>query len=255
MVDEKNEPKVDSTLSKGLAILETLATASDGKGVTEISRELGYTKSNVFRLLQTLKHLGYVRHRDDKSYTATLKTWQVGRHTIENLNLRDVANDEMVRLSKETGETVYLAVRENLSVIYISKIDSLKPVRSWNAIGGSAPLHCVGTGKAILSADYAMFRDAIKGNLTRYTAKTLTNITDLDADVKLSLERGYSYDSGEFRDGIVSVGAAICLPDKETIAAVGISLPEVSLSDIGEEKLGALVVEAAAKVSARLQRF
>ncbi|MGQ7843970.1 IclR family transcriptional regulator [Granulosicoccus sp. 3-233] len=255
MADEKNETKVDSTLSKGLAILELLATADESKGVTDISRELGYTKSNVFRLLQTLKHLGYVRHREDKSYTATLKTWQIGRHTIENLNLRDLANDEMQHLSRETGETVYLAVQENLSVVYVSKIDSLKPIRSWNPIGGSAPLHCVGTGKAILAANYSTLRDAVKGSLTRYTDKTLTRITDLDADVEQSLKRGYSYDAGEFREGIVSVGAAISLPDRETIAAVGISLPEVNLKDVGQDKLGALVVEAAARVSARLQRF
>ncbi|ASJ73165.1 IclR family transcriptional regulator [Granulosicoccus antarcticus] len=255
MADEKNETKVDSTLSKGLAILETLAAATDGKGVTELSRELGYTKSNVFRLLQTLKHLGYVKNREDKSYTATLKTWQVGRHTIENLNLRDVASEEMRYLSRETGETIYLAVRENLSVVYISKIDSIKPIRSWNPIGGSAPVHCVGAGKAILASNYTTLRDAVKGSLTRHTDKTLTRITDLDADMALTLERGYSYDSGEFREGIISVGAAISLPDQETIASVSISLPEVNLGDITKEKLGALVVEAAAKVSAKLQRF
>lgn len=249
MTDEKSDIKIDSTLSKGLAILETLATASDGKGVTELSRELGYTKSNVFRLLQTLRHLGYVRHREDKSYTATLKTWQIGRHTIENLNLRDIAQEQMLNLSRETGETIYLAVRENLSVVYISKVDSQKPIRSWNPIGGSAPLHCVGTGKAMLAADYEALRDAIKGSLTRHTDKTLTRITDLDEDVAETRVRGYACDTGEFRDGIISVGAVIHLPDGETVAAIGISLPEVNLGDKSLEELGALVVEAAARVS------
>ena len=47
------EAKVDSTLSKGLAILEKLAEARRSLGVTEISRALDLTKSNTFRLLQT----------------------------------------------------------------------------------------------------------------------------------------------------------------------------------------------------------
>lgn len=143
-------PKVDSTLSKGLMILEALAQSGGAKGVSELARELDLTKSNAFRLLQTLTHLGYVRHGEDRNYAATLKTWQIGRQVVDNLNLRDLAGPEMRWLSQETRETIYLAVPEEFSVIYIDKIDSLQPIRSWNRIGGEAPLHCVGTGKAIL---------------------------------------------------------------------------------------------------------
>ena len=120
--DAPKEPRVDSTLSKGLSILENLAASSSGKGVTDLSKELGLTKSNTFRLLQTLTTLGYVKHRPDKTYAATLKTWQVGRASVESLNLRELAAPELLILSQETGETVYLAVRENLNVIYIDKV-------------------------------------------------------------------------------------------------------------------------------------
>ena len=58
-IDAPKEPKVDSTLSKGLAILENLVGSQQGKGVTDLSKELGLTKSNTFRLLQTLTTLGY----------------------------------------------------------------------------------------------------------------------------------------------------------------------------------------------------
>jgi len=142
MADETpKEPRVDSTLSKGLSIPENLASSSTGKGVTELSKELGLTKSNTFRLLKTLTKLGYVKHRLDKTYAATLKTWQVGRASVENLNLRGLAAPELQLLSQETGETVYLAVRENLKVIYIDNVDGQKPIRSWNTIGGWP--HCI----------------------------------------------------------------------------------------------------------------
>ena len=111
-------PKVDSTLSKGLSILENLAAAKAGKGVTELSIELGLTKSNTFRLLQSLTSLGYVKHLPDRTYATTLKTWRVGRASVENLNLRELAASELRYLSRETGEAIYLAVRE-LSLIHI----------------------------------------------------------------------------------------------------------------------------------------
>ena len=248
------EPKVDSTLSKGLAILENLVDAQTGKGVTELSKELGLTKSNTFRLLQTLTTLGYVQHRPDKSYAATLKTWRVGRASVENLNLRELAAPELSYLSNETGEAVYLAVRENLKVVYIDKVDSQKPIRSWNAIGGIAPLHCVGTGKAMLAADFTKLRDQISGALTHHTDKTLTDMAALELDIALTLKRGYAYDSGEFRDRIISFGAAIVLPGGEAVGALGISLPDINLPDDGIKRFGSLVSHAANSVSAKLVR-
>ena len=124
-----------------------------------------------------------MQHLPDKTYATTLKTWRVGRASVENLNLRELAASELRHLSRETGEAIYLAVRENLSVVYIDKIDSQKPIRSWNAIGGVAPLHCVGTGKAILAADYVKLRDQLGKTLTRYTDKTNTSLKMLDADI------------------------------------------------------------------------
>lgn len=246
------EQKVDSTLSKGLSILENLAGSRHGKGVTELSKELGLTKSNTFRLLQTLSGLGYVQHLPNKTYAATLKTWRVGRASVENLNLRELAAPELTYLSNETRETVYLAVRENLSVVYIDKIDSQKPIRSWNAIGGTAPLHCVGTGKAILAADYANLRDRISESLTRHTENTIMNMVNVDADVETTIARGYAFDNGEFRERILSLGAAITLPGGEPIGALGISLPDINSPDSGIEQYGLLVSQAANSISAKL---
>ncbi len=254
MSEVKTPPKIDSTLSKGLALLEALAKSPTGVGVTDLATELGLTKSNTFRLLQTLKALGYVKVSANKRYSATLKTWQVGRQSIDNLNLREITEAAMNQLSQDTGETIYLAVQENLSVIYINKIDGIKPIRSWNRIGGSAPLHCVGTGKALLASNYDVLRDSVKHHLTRYTDKTITSITELDKDIKVAQANGYAFDRGEFRDRILSFGASILLPDGEPIAALGVSLPDINMPKKGEAKMGRLVADAAASVSAKLSR-
>ncbi len=246
-------PKLDSTLSKGLMILETLTAHRGGKGVTELSRELGLTKSNTFRLLQTLCALGYVKNNPDKSYSATLKTWQIGRASVENLNLREVARPVMQHLAAETGEVIYLAVPEHLQIVYIDKIDSSDPIRSWNPIGGSAPIHCVGTGKAILAANYDELRDTVKHSLVRYTDHTITDVEAMDADVARTRKLGYAFDTGEFRDRGLSFGAAVTLPAGEAVAAIGISIPAHKLNDGTEQYLGGLVADAAQSVSRRLK--
>lgn len=246
-------PRLDSTLSKGLMILESLTAQRGGRGVTELSKDLGLTKSNTFRLLQTLCALGYVKSNPDKTYSATLKTWQIGRTSVENLNLREVARPAMQHLAAETNEAIYLAVPEHLHIVYIDKIDSADPIRSWNPIGGTAPIHCVGTGKAILAANYAALRDTVKHSLAGFTDRTITDIEALDADVSLTRKRGYAYDTGEFRERVLSFGAAITLPGGEAVAAIGISLPERHLTAETEPRLGGLVADAAQSISRRLR--
>lgn len=248
------QPKVDSTLSKGLLILEVLTASHRAMGVTELARELDLTKSNVFRLLQTLCVLGYVRHTADKQYEATLKTWQVGRAVVENLNLRDLAAPQMRMLSDETGEAVYLAVPEGRTVIYIDKIESRQPIRTWSPVGGTAPIHAVSTGKAILAADYPRFRPLLDGFLERHTDRTLTDLTALDAEMKATADRGYAIDIGEFRDRVHGYGAAVLLPDGQVVASIGISLPDLNLPQNADTRFGPLVRQAAQGVTARLAR-
>ncbi|MFU1476574.1 IclR family transcriptional regulator [Roseovarius sp. C7] len=254
MSDSTSEPatKLDSTLSKGLVILEALAAAPGGLGVTELSRDLALTKSTVFRLLQTLCAMGFARGTADRRYEATLKTWQVGRRVVDNLNLRDISAEAMQVLARESLETVYLAVPESRNVIYIDKIDSQQPIRSWNPVGGAAPIHCVGTGKAILSVNYTQYREALAGCLTAYTDRSITTLTQLDADVQLSQKNGFAFDRGEFREGVIGFGAPICLPQGQAVAALGISMPEVNLRDGDLARFGALVRAAANSVCARL---
>ncbi|MEM7748681.1 MAG: IclR family transcriptional regulator [Pseudomonadota bacterium] len=245
----RGERRVDTTLAKGLLVLEALSYAPQGKGVTELSKELSLTKSNTYRLLQTLIVMGYVRPSESRQYYTTMKVWQVGQNVIDNLALPELAAPQLRRLSEQTGETIYLAVPDGLSVIYIDKIESTKPIRSWNPKGGSAPMHCVGTGKALLAASYETLRPHIKNQLIRYTDRTITKISNLDQDMAKTSKRRFAIDSGEFRDRIWSFGAAIHLPNGDAIAALGVSVPDVHLPKGRAEEICALIVEAADLVS------
>jgi DNA-binding IclR family transcriptional regulator len=140
-------------------------------------------------------------------------------------------------------------------VVYIDKIDSTRPIRSWNPIGGHAPLHAAGTGKAILAAGYDRLRDRVSGRLERFTAHTITDTASLDADVAATRARGYAVDAGEYRDQVHSFGAAIVLPDGQAVAAIGVSVPTVNLPPDGGTGIGAALRLAAAEVSAALARF
>ena len=49
---------------KALQVLEALACSDRPRGVSELARQLGFSKSNVYRLLDTLRESGYVSRVD-----------------------------------------------------------------------------------------------------------------------------------------------------------------------------------------------
>lgn len=217
--------------------------------MTELSLELEMTKSNTFRLLRSLSALGYVKQPDGKHYAATLKVWQLGQRVMDHLDLPQIARPQLLELSRMTGATIYLAVRDGLWTVYIDKIESTHPIRSWSPRGSNAPLHCVGTGKAILAEEYDSLRELIKGSLTRYTDNTITSIRRLDEDMALTRERGYAVDHGEYRERVISIGAAIKSPNGEVLGSLGISIPDINLAEGDMEKMCPAVRNAALAVT------
>jgi DNA-binding IclR family transcriptional regulator len=54
-------------------LIEALSRSDKTRGVTELGRELRFTKSNVHCLLETLVAHGYVRRRDPGQHELSLK--------------------------------------------------------------------------------------------------------------------------------------------------------------------------------------
>ena len=51
---------MDKAFRKGLRLIETLSRSEKPRGITDLATELGFTKSNVHRVLATLQAEGYV---------------------------------------------------------------------------------------------------------------------------------------------------------------------------------------------------
>ena len=241
--------RVDTTLFKGLLILETLAASPLPLGITEISRQLKLNKSNVFRLIQTLCKTKYVVQQPDRTYRPTMKIWRVGINLVGHHQLCLRARPAMNQLAKVTGETVLLSVLEGLRTLYIEKIESNQPVRAYADRGATAPLHCVATGKVLLGFDYSNLRGPIAGMLTRHTQKTITDPAVLDAEIRAVLRAGYAINAGEYRDDVGGVAAPVFAQGSGVVAALGISGPLQRLTRQRMKELGPLVARAAKSIS------
>jgi DNA-binding IclR family transcriptional regulator len=146
---------IDKTVVKSLGMLERLVDLGRPMGVTELALATRLQKSNVHRILATLRHLGYVRSNPDSSYEPTLRVWELGQRIHARMDLPAAARPHLKRLVQETDETSHLAVLAGHEVVYVETIETANPVRAHTPLGGRAPAYCTASGKALLSGQPA----------------------------------------------------------------------------------------------------
>lgn len=223
---------MDKTLLKGLQVLEYVVSSSDPVRSTDVATQLHLLKSNAHRVLKTLEHAGYlVQDSQSRTFTSSLKVWELGSQIVDRLDLRKSASTQLHGLAHETGEAVHLSVLDQTEVIYIDKIDSPQPVGAYTRTGGRAPAYCVATGKALLSHLKDEDLGVKLGKLTRYSPNTIVDIEALTADMQLTRERGYSVNKGEWREGVWGMASVIFDARNLPVAAVGVSGPDFRLND------------------------
>lgn len=241
---------MDKSVNKVLALVECLALGNGPRGVSELAREIGLTKSNIHRLLQTLEMRGYVSKTAETSkYDLTLKLWELGMRLPDRLDIKRVALPVMSQLAEDTRETVNLSVLSGFEVIYVDKIDSPEPVRAYAPLGGRAPAHCVATGKVLLAHLPPEKLEGIEPHLERHTLSTIVTVPDLHRALARIREAGYGISRGELRDSVWGVAAPILDAGGQVVAAIGISGPATRLKARRMAAVTPVVVAAAQTIS------
>lgn len=244
---------MDTTLLKGLDVLEALCKSRDPRGVSELARELGLTKSNVHRTLQTLVSAGYVRAAHVAgTYECTLKLFELASGVVARIDVRQSADAYMQQLARQTKETIHLSILDGLDVIYLNKIESPHPVRAYSSIGGRAPAHCVASGKALLAWQSEHFLQQLPAKLVAPTPRSISTRDALFDELAKIRRHGFATNRGEWRDGVGGIAAIVFDVAGAPVASIGISGPLERMRPAAIRKYSQLVVEAGSSLSRSL---
>jgi len=244
---------MDSTLIKGLGVLEALVRRDAESSVTELANELGLVRSNVHRTLQTLVHAGYVEQLPDSArYRPRLRLWELGMLVERRHDIRVWARPFLERLTAKTGETTVLGVLEGREIIYLDKVESPHPVGAFVHVGMHAPFHCTAPGKAMLAFSPPSVLETLPPTFARFTPTTITKRSDWIETLDDVRRRGYAINLGEWRSGVNSAAAPIFVLPNKVLAAIAVSGPDMRVTAKELRKIGPEVVEAAQAISERL---
>lgn len=237
----------DKTLRKGLQILDMLSTSDSPRGAADLARELGLTRSNTFRLLNTLADLGYVRRADETGrFVPTLKSWEIGMRIMARDPLRRIAQPHLRSLHEAVGLNVYLSVLDGMDVLYLDKVESDTLSHVSAQVGTRLPAFLVASGHVMLA----------HGDIGAEVAQAMTHPRgegidpyELARQLQHAAEQGWSRTIAGSRPGVVSLAAPIRDSGSRVIAAVAISGAEKEMAAASEDAILTQILDRAWRIS------
>lgn len=242
MTKAKNPVKSTRTTFE---IIETLKEI-DGGGVTEVADHLGVPKSTVHNYLTTLEEAEYVV-KEDTEYRVGIRFLELGAYARNEMQLYEIAKEEVEKLAAETGELGNLLIEEHGRGSYLHRARGDQAVKVEEHIGTRVYLHSTALGKAILAYMSEERRQAIidRHGLPPSTENTTTDPDALADELEAIRERGYSTDDEERIKGLRCVAAPGLSNDGRVLGAVSVSAPTNRMQgETFEEEIPAKVQEA-----------
>jgi IclR family transcriptional regulator, acetate operon repressor len=243
------------SLVRALGVINRLSEADDGMTLTRIAESVALAPSTVHRLLTTLEQERYVRFDQERRlWSVGVQTFVAGCAFLRARDLVGVARPYMRALMEECRETVNLAVQDDREAMYVHQIEHPSIARPLAKPGARVPLYCSGVGKALLAAmtDGELERLLPEEGGPRLTANTIVSRSALREDIALIRERGFAIDDEEHAVGLRCVAALVFNELRVPMAAISISGPATRIVRSNIPRLGELLRQKAAGITAKL---
>ena len=257
MADESydvKQPESVAAVLKVFALLQALAENNE-TGISDLSVRLAMPKATVYRFLQTMMTVGYVRQeKDSERYGLTMKMFELGTKALQFPDLVDLAKNHMQMMADLTGETVHLGTLIDSEIIYLHKVDSRHTLGMYSRVGRRAPLHCTAIGKVLMAWEDPERRDRVlKGcDFKRFRDKTVVDANAFLVELAQVKTQGYGEDREEFDDHIRCLGVPIFDRLNRPIAGFSISFPTFRYDDAKRPEIVAMLKAASKDISAQL---
>jgi DNA-binding IclR family transcriptional regulator len=192
--------------------------------LAQVVARTGLPRSSAHRILEQLVKVRWLA-REDHHYHLGLGMLELGSLAGHQNELRGAATVALHELAHRTGMVVHLAVLDGAEIIYLDKVGGRFGVRVPSRIGGRAPAHCTGAGKAMLAfADDGVLRAVAAGPLPTPTAASIRTERALRAELGRVRDRGVAFDREESARGLACVAVPVG-PPGSPCAAVSVCGP------------------------------
>jgi DNA-binding IclR family transcriptional regulator len=211
---ESSNTKSAATVKSVIKAVNVLKTLSRGnRKLTDISREIKYSKSTVHRLLQALKASGMV-YQDpitEEYHLGTVVFELASNPVVAHSALIYHARPRMEDLQKSTGETITLDIKFGIEQIRLHQITGTHQV---TFLGAPSIIQLIlpgASGKALLSQLPQQEAEDVIDSIepVRLTPYTITDKQAYKREIAKARDRGYATSHDEVEVGVAALSVPV----------------------------------------------
>ncbi|GFG48958.1 transcriptional regulator, IclR family protein [Mycolicibacterium agri] len=243
------------SIDRAVAILRCFDGRSPELGISELARQTGLSTTTVHRLLAAMQKNHLVRQTGTKRYGLGPFLLQLANSGAIPRTFREAALPFMTDLRDEFDETVglheYLGAGHRIVAAQVESHQELR--RTYTDIGVPIKLPHGGPGKAIWSAlPQEERRRYLAEPIEKKTEATTVDPVEVERELDQARARGYATSKGQRTVGIYAIASPVFNHTQKVIGAIGVSVPEVRMTEERAEHMGQRVREVAWQLSTTL---
>ncbi|MBE6907778.1 MAG: IclR family transcriptional regulator [Ruminococcaceae bacterium] len=258
-MDSNQSAGMTQSLCKAFDILACFSPETPQLRVSDFTKRLNITQSNISRILKTMVAYEFVSWDEETGYyrlgTRIITLSSIALNSIE---LRKQALPELFLLEQEYGVGANLAIRKGTGMYYLAHVDSRSSPRMYTMIGYTNPLHCTAIGKVLLAS---LSDEEIKGiireaELPAFTRNTIISESLLMEQIGKIRLLGYATEYEEHALGSACIAAPIRDCTGKVIAGLSVSgqYSQCKLFE-REDEVASIVINSANIISHKMGYF
>jgi len=225
--ESKHSP-TNSTLLRGLSILQTVSSSNRPLSIADLVAELNLAKPTIHRIATQLEAHGYLQ-RDpiDKRFIVGGELQNFSLKVISNTSIGAPRHAILEALSEEVEETCNCTMLDGNHTVYFDRVECNWPIKVNLSPGSRLPLHATASGKLFLAHMNPRDRKRLlnAAPLSRNTDRTIVSPETLEAELKKVKADGIAYDNEELLRGMVAIAVPVFNNENKICFTVAIHAP------------------------------
>ncbi len=197
---------------RAIQVLEILAASHSGYSLADLSRQTGFPKSSLFRILLTLDRNSLVQFDEARStYSLGFKLIDWGHRALDKIDLKTITHPHLVRLAHETKESYYVAVLDDSEVIIIDRADTPDVWSMVARLGARSPVHATATGQVLVADLTPEVQEGLLAriSLKKFTPSTIISVSKLRKRLREVHDHGFSVADAEYKPDLCAIATPI----------------------------------------------
>lgn len=228
-----------AVLDKAFSILEVLARSGRALSLSELAEESRQPKPSTFRILRSLRDLGYVEQVEERGSYRLSDRLRSLREYGRDEALRSKALPIMQQINKDFDETVNLGVLEgSIYIRYAHVLETSQALRWIVKPGARDSFHTTALGRAIVAQLPAIQIERLLPKVCAlHPASQRKTVRErLSAELAVTNTRGWALEEEETVSGVACVAVSLA-PLGEPLAAISVSAPIMRFPKSRREEL------------------